>query len=134
MSRPKRQDYSASSTDWAPAFIAALRDQGTIFHAAKTAGIARSAVYTRRDRDPEFAQAMREALDDATDILEAEARRRAKDGSDALLVILLKAYRPERFKDRVEYSGQTRITVAVEELTDEQLAAIAAGGITPTNP
>jgi hypothetical protein len=36
-----------------------------------------------------------------TDALEDEALRRAKDKSDTLLIFLLKARRPEKYKDRV---------------------------------
>ena len=84
-----------------------------------------------RDRDLAFRAAWDMALDAAADVLEAEARRRALDGvesfvvnrdgvvrhegeplrvrrySDALLLALLKAHRPEKYKDRVaqEHSG-----------------------------
>lgn len=118
---------TTSSPDWAVPFLAALRDVGTILGACRAAGVSRSAVYDRRDGDAAFARALAEAIEDATDDLEQEARKRAKDGDNALLVTLLRAYRPERFRDRVEVSGTTtRVNVPAEALSDDQLAAIAA--------
>jgi hypothetical protein len=42
--------------------------------------------------------------------LEDEALRRAKDKSDTLLIFLLKARRPEKYKDRIstEHSGTVK--------------------------
>jgi hypothetical protein len=66
-------------------------------------------------RDPDFAARWADALEEACDALEAEARRRAVEGveepvvsagklvctvrrySDTLLLALLRAHRPERF-------------------------------------
>jgi hypothetical protein len=73
-----------------------------------------------------------EATDEACDVLEAEAWRRAVDGvdrpifqrgeqvgvervySDNLMVQLLKAHRPEKYRERTEniQRGQTEIRVA----------------------
>jgi hypothetical protein len=79
--------------------------------------VARNTVYERRDADPEFAKAMADAIESGVDDLELEARRRAKDGSlkpvfqggehvgdireysDTLTIFLLKAHRPEKYRD-----------------------------------
>lgn len=111
-------------------FIDVLRDCGNVTEACRQANLARISVYRWRDKDPEFAAAWETALHQAIDSLEAEAWRRARDGvpefvmskdgpvttvdaetgertyltqqkfSDVLLITLLKAHRPERFKDR----------------------------------
>lgn len=89
-------------------FIARLRDSGNVRMAAQAAGVPRRTVYNWRDRWKTFAAEWDEALEDACDILEAEAWKRAvQENSDRLLMFLLKAYRPDRFKDRakVEHSG-----------------------------
>ena len=74
---------------------------------------------------PEFKQALEEALNHGTDILEDEARRRAYDGvdepvfyqgtmvgtvrkySDALLMFLLRGRKPEVYRDRTEVNVTT---------------------------
>ena len=93
--------------------------------AARKIGLARSSVYEWRDADAAFAAAWSDAEQEAADKLEREAWRRAVDGvnkpvtfqgaitatyleySDRLLELLLKAHRPEKFKERVssELSG-----------------------------
>src|SRR5262245_6884618 len=60
--------------------LAALADTANITRATKAAGVGRRTVYRRRDADPAFAEQMADAIDEATDALELEARRRAKDG------------------------------------------------------
>ena len=47
-------------------------------------------------------------METGTDGLEDEAVRRAKNGSDTLLIFMLKARRPEKFKER--YSSEQKIT------------------------
>lgn len=49
-----------------------------------------------------FAAEWDEAVDEGTDVLEDVAFRRAVDGSDRLLIFLLKARRPEKFRDGYE--------------------------------
>lgn len=58
--------------------------------------------------DPAFAEAVGDALEYATDELEHEARKRAMKQSDYLLVTLLKANRPEKFRETIrnEHTGK----------------------------
>lgn len=87
-------------------------------------------VYEQRRADELFAAAWDDALDQASDLLEKEARRRAHDGwdepvfgslgnnqgsgeigtvrkySDTLLIFLLKGARPEKYRDRHEVTGK----------------------------
>lgn len=65
---------------WTNAFLAALSVHGVLSRAAEETGIDRSTVWRRRETEPEFAKACQEAIDQAADTLEAEARRRALDG------------------------------------------------------
>jgi hypothetical protein len=64
--------------------------------------VSRDAPYKRAQADVNFAADWLQAREDAVDILEAEARRRALTTSDALLMFLLKATRPDRFRERVD--------------------------------
>lgn len=89
-------------------FLARLRDTGNVRLSCNAAGVPRSTAYRWRDRWSTFADEWDEALEDACDILEAEAWKRAiEKNSDRLLMFLLKAHRPDKYKDRsaVEHSG-----------------------------
>jgi len=97
------------------AFLTELAETCNVTASAAAAGMSRNAAYEWRKDDPEFAAAWGDAVERATDALEAEARRRAVDGvpepvfyegevcghkqrySDRMLEILLKGHRPERF-------------------------------------
>jgi hypothetical protein len=114
--------------EWTGAFLRALRQTANVSAACRAAGIGRRRAYTCYHQQPAFRAAWDRAIDAATDVLEAEARRRAVAGvavpvfhagqqvgvvtrySDALLVRLLQAYRPDRFADRrkVEHAGGER--------------------------
>ena len=51
-------------------------------------------------QDPEYARAFEGIQEEASDALKDEAARRAFAGSDTLLIFLLKARRPEKFRER----------------------------------
>ena len=84
------------------AFIAALRNSGNVRASCWQASISHKTAYRWRDTWATFADDWAEALEDACDVLEAEARRRAMSVSDGLLMFLLKAHRPEVFGDKSE--------------------------------
>jgi hypothetical protein len=139
--------------DWKPLVIAGVASGLTVTHAAKQAGVARQQVYLESDKDPEFADAMRKAFQEAADHLEAEARRRAVEGverkkfhkgkpirdprthrqyvereySDTLLIFLLKGRRPEVFGDKVQltHDGTLRTTTDVTAAADALLDRVA---------
>ena len=124
---------SLSDPDIAAQFLDVVRQWGNISLASRTIGFHYKSVYEYRTSHPEFAQAMAEALEEAYDRLEEAAWRRAVDGvpkpmvsagkhvcdsieySDALLALLLKAHRPEKYKDKanLEVSGKLGVTVEV---------------------
>ncbi len=99
------------------AFLHALADTVNVAAACRDAGVPRRTVYDWRDADPDFARRWNDALDDGIDLLEAMLHRRAFEGvekpvwhkgeqvgttrhySDALAMFLLKAHRPERYRD-----------------------------------
>jgi hypothetical protein len=65
---------------WIDPFLLALRTTGNVSHSARAAGIATPSAYKLRREDADFAAAWDNALEDATDELELEARRRALQG------------------------------------------------------
>lgn len=133
---------------WKAAFLLSLAAYGNVSAAARAVGIDRRTAQKARKEDPAFDEAWAEALEDAADALEEEARRRAVHGvardrgvyykgellatetvveySDVLLIFLLKACRPERFRERFDL--RHRLPTGPEHgfdldrLSDEDLA------------
>jgi len=90
-------------------FLESLRETGNVRLACEAAGKPRRTVYNWRDRWTTFEDEWDDALEDACDTLEREAWIRATEGqSDRLLMFLLKAHRPNKFKERaaVEHTGE----------------------------
>ena len=101
-------------------FLELLRETASVKASARRVGISRQAAYKARARSEGFREAWEDALEEAIDDLEAEARRRALEGteipvfydggevgtrrvySDTLLIFLLKGRRREIFGDRTE--------------------------------
>mgnify|MGYP003677974991 CR=1 FL=1 len=108
---------SAARTRKKRHFLKALAETGNVSEAARKARLDRSNAYQIRRQDQAFADAWDDALDMAVDLLEAEARSRAVEGveqprfhqgricgtvrkySDSLLMFLLRAHRPETFRE-----------------------------------
>ncbi len=106
-------------------FLELLATNGNVTVTCDALNLRRQTVYEARAEDPDFAAAWDEAMEQAADHLEAEARRRAVDGwdepvyylgrrvglvrkfSDTLLIFLMKGARPEKYRDRqqLEHTG-----------------------------
>jgi hypothetical protein len=153
-------------------FLAHYRQRGNVTTAAEAVGIDRATVYKWQQGDSRFAAAMAAAEGEATERLEAEAWRRAVDGvererpifsrgkrvgretireySDTLLVLLLKARKPETYRERVDLRGQLahtgpdggpvelsvtelreRLTGRISELAPGSRARLGAGQADP---
>ncbi len=129
-------------TGQARAFVEALRNAGNVSEACRLSGISRVTAYRLRETDQSFAAEWDEALQIAMDSLELEAWRRGRDGydeyvtckdglvydqdgnpilqrrySDGLLTTLLKAHRPEKYRDRstVDMNVNTDIAALIDE-------------------
>lgn len=89
--------------EWIPTFLATLRNSGNVRLACQKAGIDRKTAYKWKERSREFREQWQEALDDACDVLEAEAWNRARGGSDLLLIFLLKAHRPDIYRETTRH-------------------------------
>jgi hypothetical protein len=138
-------------------FLKALADTGSVTAAVAMAGTSRTRVYELRKIDPAFAAVWYESEEVASDKLEEEARRRAVDGvqeplvsagkivrdddglpiairrySDSLLLALLKAHRPERFKDRavVEHDVSDKLADRLEAARQRAIAPAITGAVT----
>ncbi len=127
-------------------FLERYAETASITLASRHAGVSRRTHLNWRKKDRRFETASQEALEIAIDEIEAEARRRAKDGvlepvyyggkpcgairrySDTLLIFLLKAARPEKYRDNYQgFVGEPRANR--EELLNsiqKKLARLAA--------
>lgn len=119
---------------WKTIFLAELAKTGNVAKSARKAKIERKSAYRLKDSDEAFRLAWEEALEVSVEWLEAEARRRAADGflepqffagskcgsirkySDTLLIFLLKAHNPKKYRDnyRVELAGDASAPVKVD--------------------
>jgi hypothetical protein len=93
--------------EWKPAFLSAFADTGMVTAACEAAGVARRTVYAARHADEAFAAAWDEIEERSTEDLEQVAVRRAREGSDTLLIFLLKSRRPGVYREnvRMEHTG-----------------------------
>lgn len=109
-------------------FLESLRLVPNVSAASRAAGFGRSAAYQWRNEDSEFAMEWDEAIEESIDSLEQVAFERAKDQSDRMLEILLKAHRPDKYVEKrlVEHSGDMTVRKATD-LTDDDLAKLATG-------
>lgn len=87
-------------------FFAELATGQSVTAAALAISVSRTALYNLRDADEEFAAGWADAIEQGIDALEDEAVRRAKAGSDTLLIFLLKGARPEKYRERHEVMGK----------------------------
>lgn len=133
------------SQPWMQRFIEFLGEGGHVSGACRAARVGRSTAYRHRQADEAFAVAWADAEQESTERLEEEAYRRAHDGltrnkydkdgnllceelvySDTLMIFLLKARDPEKYRDRLDlrHSGKVgkpqRVDLSI--LSDEDLA------------
>lgn len=118
---------------------------GNVTRACQMVGMSRTAIYEARNTKPDFAEAWDDAVEQGTELLEQEAFRRAFKGvrkpvyqggervgyvqeySDVLTIFLLKARRPEMYRDRasIEHTGANggpvQHTVDLSALSDSEL-------------
>ncbi len=129
-------------------FLATFALTANLTTAAAAAGIPRTTVYKWQEEDEQFCAALNEAREQAYDRLEQEALRRAVEGtqrkrpiivgrevvdyeiiteySDRLLEMLLKAARPEKYRERqsIEHSGSDGGPIVID--VAEQRSALAS--------
>ena len=109
-------------------FLARLAECGQVLKAGEAAGVDASNLYKERKRDKEFGQEWEEAIDIAMYGAETELRRRAVEGvdtpiyqggklvdtvkrySDVLLMFMLKAHNPAKYRDNYRADGDAQGT------------------------
>lgn len=145
--RPSRRPSSPLARTRNPKdrFLIILAQTGNVTLASKAAGLERRHVEILRRDDHLFSAAFDDALEEAADLLEAEAWRRAVEGitqpimkagrpvidpgsgrplmatkyNDALLMLLLRAARPQKFNSRSSGKMESPGAFLKEIVTDD---------------
>ncbi len=116
-------DSTQSLPEWTKRFLKVLAETSNIAAACRAARVDRSTPYHLRERREDFRQAWQDAMDDACDALELEARRRALESSDGMLQFLLKAHRPETYREtrdvNLQHSGGLEIREVIKRLGND---------------
>lgn len=135
-------------------FLRELAECGNVTHAARAAGYSKRWMLQLRAQDAEFSAAWDDALDEAAEVLERAAWRRAHDGveepivsmgklvrnddgtpltvrkySDSLMQFLLRGMLPQKYRDNVNVTAQATtlgITVVLEQMRDNPRIADTA--------
>jgi hypothetical protein len=107
---PKRKPINYQTPRWQEVFLKTLAATCNVGASCKQAGIARCTAYEHRGKDPKFAEAWDDSLDDAVDMLEGVALRMAAEKHPTMLIFLLKANRPEKYRDNYD------VAAAIESL------------------
>jgi hypothetical protein len=94
MSSPAK---SRKHPEWTIVFLDALRDTLAVTKACQAAGVSRAAAYKYRGKARWFSRAWDEALQDGIDLLELSAWEIARNGDRAMLMFLLRSYRPATY-------------------------------------
>lgn len=139
--RTSRRKAATRRRDWKPVFLEAFRDTGMVTAACEAASVARSAVYDARQKDEAFALAWHDVEEETTEQMEREAFRRGVEGverpvyqggkrvgavrdfSDTLLIFMLKARKPEKYRERYDVNHSGRVDIG--GLTPERLRAMS---------
>ena len=127
---PKKQHNGNGHLPWEETFLAVFRKEGNIRKACEMAGISRQAVYAHREKSKRFFRDWEDAKDDAIDVLEAEAFRRAKKQSDVLLIFLLKSHRPGVYRETVtnDHTGSIELVQRIRHSIERAVAKPSGNG------
>jgi len=113
--------------------IAAYSELGRVDLACQKAGVPKSLHYRWLHLDPTYKAEFEAARERMVGMLEDEAFRRAIDGSDKMLEILLKANAPEKYRERYNITGNFNIATVVQSILKGAEAAESDAG-TETSP
>lgn len=136
---PRTTRTPKARRDWKPAWLTAFEQHGTVSAACSEVGVGRTTVYEARQQDEAFALAWHDLEEATTERMEREALRRGVEGvksdifyrdqvigeetkySDTLLIFMLKARKPDVYREnvRVEHTGSIDLAgKTIAELQD----------------
>ena len=123
-------------------FVALAHNAGNVTKTCESLGFSRESVYLNCKRNKEFAVRFEKAKEQGVDRMEDEATRRAVDGvaksvffqgqecgtvqeySDGLVQFLLKANRPEKYKERSSVDVNSSDARPLQHLSNDELEEI----------
>lgn len=130
-----RTQYSSKKVE---DFLFHLRETGgNVSRSAERIGVGRQTVYDWKAQHSDFSDLWDEALESSTEDLEEEAKRRAYAGteepvfyqgevcgtikkySDTLLIFLLKAHRPAKYREQLKIVSTTEVDQTIEQAIKE---------------
>lgn len=112
-------------------FLEAIAKGLSVSSACRAAGVGRATPYRWRKGNKVFARAWDEAEQDGVDKLEDRALQLAHAGDAKLVMFLLKAKRPEKYRESVNHNHAGGFDVNLDEVRasiDRKLARVAAAG------
>jgi hypothetical protein len=92
-------------------FLQTLEQTTNVAASCRAAAISRKTAYEWRKVFSDFAEEWDAALNAALDQLEQTAIERAHSGSDLLMMFLLKANRPEKYRETVTHEARGEVRV-----------------------
>lgn len=124
---PKKK---ASAGEWKTVLLRVLAKTANVRASCQAANVSRQVAYQHRTEDAVFREQWEMALEEALELLEEAARKRAMKSSDVLLIFLLKAHRPEKYREQRSVRPETvskdsasihEVTFDYRKLSDEEL-------------
>lgn len=104
---PLSSRLSALTAEKQRLFLAALEPSGgNVTASAKAAGVTRQNAYQWRETSPEFALEWDNCIEAGTENLEQVAYKRATEVSDTLAIFLLKARRPDKYRENIKLDAE----------------------------
>lgn len=130
----EKPDTRKKRRNWKPDWLDAYKAHGTVGAACEVVGIGSSTAYDARARDRDFAKAWDEAEGETTKLLEETMYERALNGDTTAAIFILKARRPNKYRERVDvkHGGTVKHNVTtdfdreVAELVEKMRANVEA--------
>ena len=127
----EKDGYQLSTEAWQSVFLSSFSQCGNITRSSEAAEVTRQAVFYAHKRDPDFRALYEEAKEESIERLEDVARKRATDSSDNLLIFLLKAMRPEMYREivrneNINVNMNANLDRLDRALSDDQISDLIA--------
>jgi hypothetical protein len=120
--RERAEADARAKEDWKKAFLQELGTSCNVRAACDAARVSINVAYRERSRDHKFAEGWDDAIGISVDGLQGAAWQRAKEYSDSLMMMLLRAHRPELYRDG--YNPLRFTDKQLDAMNDEERAAL----------
>ena len=127
----EKDGHQLGTEAWQSVFLSSFSQCGNITQSSGDAGVTRQAVFYAYKRHPDFRALYEEAKEQSVERLEQVARKRATESSDNLLIFLLKAMRPDVYREVVRNENiNVNMNAGLDrldrELSDDQISDLIA--------